>query len=69
MVMGRARLEDARNRSIRLPNRLWTLAERAAKKRKMTVNNLFWQFLEDYLVRHGFLKDEDRKRESLEGRE
>ena len=68
MVMGRPRLEDTRNRSIKLPTRLWALAERAAKKRKTTVNNLFWQFLEDYLVRHGFLKDENRKREALEGR-
>lgn len=63
--MGRPQREDAKNRSVRLPTRLWELIERAASDRDIYANNLLWRMAEDFLVKHGYLKKADRKREPL----
>lgn len=64
--MGRPKLEDTRNKSIRLPDRLWSLIEEASRDTGIKVNNIIWRLIEDFLVRHGYLKNEDRKREPLD---
>ncbi len=58
--------EETRIKSFRLPGRLWALLEKAAADIGRKPNNIIWRLLEDYLVGHGYLKDEDRKRETLE---
>ena len=63
--MGRKRLEPARIRSLKLPVRLWNLLKKASDNSDQTVNNLMWRMIEDWLCENGYLKDEDRKRESL----
>ena len=64
-TVGRKKREETRNRNIRLPARLWGLLQKAADDRGVWVNNLFWRMAEDFLVRNGYLKDENRKREPL----
>ena len=63
--MGRPKREDAKNRSVRLPTRLWELLDGAAEDRDIYTNNLLWRMAEDFLVKHGYLKKSDRRREAL----
>lgn len=63
--MGRRKLETVRVRSLKLPSRLWDLLSKASEDRGLKVNGLMWRIIEDWLVKYGYLKDEDRKRESL----
>lgn len=65
--MARKQREPTRPRSTRFPLRLWLLAEQAANDLDISVNQLLWRLLEDYLVKRGHLKQGDRKRGTLPG--
>lgn len=65
MSMPKRRLEPTNNRSVRLPNRLWDLLDKAAGDREIYTNNMIWRMAEDFLVKHGYLKKADRKREPM----
>ena len=60
--MTRAKEEDTKITSMRLPIRLVKKLNRAAKARGVTFNRLLWQIIEEFLASHGLLKDKDRKR-------
>lgn len=66
--MGRPKLEDARTRSIRLPDRLWDLLKQASGDMGLNPGSVVWSLVEDYLVRYGYLNKADRKRKSLRGK-
>lgn len=61
-MVGRKKREPTRPLSIRLPNRMWGLIKQAADERDVTVNRLVWSLIEDFLVRHKYMKKADRKR-------
>ena len=63
--MVKHKLEPTRIRSVRLPERLLALLDKAADDRGIYTNNLLWRMAEDFLVKHGYLKKADRKREPL----
>lgn len=58
-------LETTKIRSVRLPERLLALLDKAADDRGIYTNNLIWRMAEDFLAKHGYLKKADRKREPL----
>jgi len=63
--MGRKRREPTLIKGLRLPIRLWNLLKKASGDRELTVNGLVWRMVENWLFKNGYLRDEDRKRESL----
>ncbi len=66
MAMARPREEESKNRSIRLPVRLWDLLDKFSKGEGKTTNNLLWRMVESYLVDRGKLRDSDRKRPPID---
>ena len=64
--MPRRKLEEGKNRSIRLPVRLWDMIDNEAESDGVYSNNLIWRMVEEFLVKRGKLKDEDRKRPPLD---
>jgi len=60
--MARQKEEESRNRSIRLPVRLWEILLDLANKEYRSLNAQVWMMLEDWLVERGNLKEEDRRR-------
>ena len=66
MTMARPRREKTRNRSVRLPARLWDLLDEASKGQGKTSNNLLWRMVEDYLAKRGLIGDRDRKRPPID---
>ena len=63
--MGRKPQEITRNKSIRLPDRLWNLLESLSDAKGQSVNNTLWRLVESYLVRNKRLRPKDRKRPPL----
>lgn len=64
--MPKRKLEVSKNRSIRLPVRLWELVDKEAESDAVYSNNLIWCMVEDFLVKRGRLKDKDRKRPPID---
>ena len=60
--MARQKEEESRNRSIRLPVRLWEILLDLANREYRSLNAQVWMMLEDWLVERGNLKEEDRRR-------
>lgn len=63
--MGRKPREVTRNKSIRLPDRLWNLLESLSDDKGQSVNNTLWRLVEGYLVKSMRLRPKDRKRPPL----
>ena len=63
--MVKRKLEPTKIRSVRLPERLLGLLDKAAEDRDIYTNSLIWRMVEDFLTKHGYLKKADRKREPL----
>ena len=60
--MGRKKREPTGVHGIRLPKRLWDLVSRISKAEYRSINGQVWKIVEDWLIEHGHMKDEDRKR-------
>lgn len=59
MGRGRPKQEPTRLRSIRLPERLWKLVDKAVKNEYRSVNALFRKIIEDHLTEKNLL-DQDK---------
>ena len=66
MAMARPREEESKNRSVRLPVRLWELLDEFSESEGKTTNNLLWRMVESLLVERGKIKDSDRKRPPID---
>ena len=47
-------------KSIRLPEKIWHFLKRNADKNYRTLNSQLLKIIEDWLVDHDFMKNEDR---------
>ena len=47
-------------KSIRLPDRIWSLLKKNADKNYRTLNSQILKIIEDWLVDHDFIKNNDR---------
>ena len=60
--MGRPKLEPTRSRSIRLPEKLWKLLEKASAEEYRSTNATIQKLIEDFLVSEGRMDSKDRRR-------
>ena len=60
--MVKHKLEPTKNRSVRIPNRLWVLLDKAADDRGIYTNHLLWILVENFLVEREYMDNIDRKR-------
>ena len=58
---GRPREEPTNVRSVRLPNRVWKLVQKASKGSR-SVNEYIQTLIENYLIKRKMLKKSERKK-------
>ncbi|MBQ84463.1 MAG: hypothetical protein CMG31_06740 [Candidatus Marinimicrobia bacterium] len=58
--MGRPRKEPTRIVSTRFPVRIWKLLKKVSKQEYRSLNRQILKLVEDFLVKEGHLKQEDR---------
>ena len=49
-------------RSIRIPEKIWSLLKRISSSGYRPVNSQLIKVLEDWLVEHGYIKNEERSK-------
>ena len=49
-------------RSVRVPDKMWALLKRISSSGYRSVNSQLIKVLEDWLVEHGYMKNEERSK-------
>ena len=60
--MGRKKREDTVVMSVRIPKRIAELLYHVAEKNCRNRNDQVWAIVEDWLIEHGYVSENDRKR-------